>query len=263
MGLRIGVTPVEKLRRREYGLISIRNIMFVRPIVILVSLLVFLISASKAEELPSCAGEDREIWTNCQGTLNSDNFHYIGDFAEGKPHGDGLLEDAFGTRYKGQFRLGNKDGRGEMTFGSKHPLSGSIYVGQFKDDVPHGQGVMQYLDGAKYEGAYQFGQFHGHGSMKFTNGDHYRGGFREGKKEGFGIYTYVDGARYEGRRRNAQEPGRGRQTYASGGKYVGNFQNGAPNGEGVYTFSNGASYKATWVDGEPLQATIENLPLKD
>jgi hypothetical protein len=44
---------------------------------------------------------------------------------------------------------------------------------------------------------------------------------------------------------------------------VGNFQNGAPNGEGVYTFSNGASYKATWVDGEPLQATIENLPLKD
>ena len=103
MGLRIGVTPVEKLRRREYGLISIRNIMFVQPIVLLVSLLVFLISASKAEELPSCAGEDRENWTNCQGTLNSDNFHYIGDFAEGKPHGDGLLEDAFGTRYKGQF----------------------------------------------------------------------------------------------------------------------------------------------------------------
>ena len=169
--------------------------------------LLCVVLSTRAADNPQCVGDDHSTWTNCRGTLETENLYFIGGFVDGAPDGEGVLRDAFGTNYQGEFREGKKEGRGEMTFGSEHPLSGSTYVGQFKNDMPHGHGLMNYSNGATYTGGYQLGQFHGHGSMLFSNGDHYRGSYKDGLKEGFGVYTYVDGARYEGRWRNDQEHG--------------------------------------------------------
>ena len=93
--------------------------------IFLVTLLCF-ISVAQAEDASKCVGDKHELWTSCTGAIQAESFSYIGDFIDGKPHGEGILEDAFGTKYDGEFRQGKKDGRGEMTFGSEHPLSGSI-----------------------------------------------------------------------------------------------------------------------------------------
>ena len=55
------------------------------------------VSVAQAEDLAECAGENLEVWTHCHGIIETDNFYYIGEFVDGKPHGKGFLEDAFGT----------------------------------------------------------------------------------------------------------------------------------------------------------------------
>ena len=48
---------------------------------------------------------------------------------------------------------------------------GSVYVGQFKDDVGHGRGTFTYATGAVYEGEWQSGEKHGRGTFTFADGE--------------------------------------------------------------------------------------------
>ena len=58
---------------------------------------------------------------------------------------------------------------------------GTQYVGEFKDDMLHGQGTFTYPDGRQYVGEYVDGLKHGQGTATYANGDQEEGIWEEGE----------------------------------------------------------------------------------
>ena len=67
---------------------------------------------------------------------------------DGKREGKGTYY-FFGTdeMYEGQFRNGNRDGRGRFTY-----AFGDVYEGQFLKNKKQGFGTLNYSNGDVYEG---------------------------------------------------------------------------------------------------------------
>jgi len=103
-----------------------------------------------------------------------------------------------GTKYMGEWKDGKKHGQGTFT-----SPDGSRYVGEFKDGKKHGQGTFS-LSGSKiYEGKWKNGKFNGKGTFIFSNGNKGVGEFRDNKpwnittndKDGNYKWKYVKGVR--------------------------------------------------------------------
>ena len=76
------------------------------------------------------------------------------------------------------------------------PLSG--YEGEFRDGVPHGQGVITAPDGRRYEGDVRYGRPSGRGIQTWPDGACYEGNFEAGERHGYGAMTYPNGRRLVG-----------------------------------------------------------------
>jgi hypothetical protein len=103
----------------------------------------------------SCGGSlDKELTSEMledgytgKGTHTSVNGHkYVGEYMNGKMHGQGTVIWADGDK------------------------PGGKYVGEFKYDKFHGQGTLTYSDGYKYEGGFNYGKFHGQGTYTSSDG---------------------------------------------------------------------------------------------
>lgn len=113
------------------------------------------------------------------------------------------------------------NGKGKMTWPE------GTYVGQFKNGVMQGIGVMQYKDGKKYTGAFKAGKFNGRGKLQWATGDEYEGQFVDGQMHGKGVMKWKKGDRYEGE-----------------------WKNGTMEGKGTMRFSNGTVMQGIWKDGK-------------
>ena len=72
------------------------------------------------QALPECEGEYGAQWTNCEGTFMLPNVgKYVGEWKDGKYHGQATLTLADGRKYVGEFKDGSWDGLGTLTCGSK------------------------------------------------------------------------------------------------------------------------------------------------
>src|SRR3990167_9402568 len=71
------------------------------------------------------------------------------------------------------------------------------YVGEIKNDLPHGRGTATYKAGDQYEGEYVDGKRHGVGRYTFADGGQYKGEYVGGKYHGTGRFTFADGNYYE------------------------------------------------------------------
>lgn len=117
--------------------------------------------------------------------------------------------------------------------GSKWYLEGDElthlkYIGEVKNDIPHGFGE-EYLKGKKY----------------------FSGNYINGLRDGQGTYFGEDGSTYIGEWKNNEANGLGIEKYTSEGVnavYEGEFKDNLRNGQGSLTLSNGASFKGEWVD---------------
>jgi hypothetical protein len=120
-----------------------------KPTLSLLALLVGLglTNASGTEKLPVgtlplCSlNLDVDSWTNCRGTLKANGEEYVGEFKNGKYHGQGELITSSRNKYTGEFRNGKFNGRGTITY-----QSGGTYVGNFVDGSSEGgnyQGVTE------------------------------------------------------------------------------------------------------------------------
>ena len=80
-------------------------------------ILPFLLLSSLAwaeSELPECEGSpatddilSTKEWANCYGTfIFPDGAKYVGEFKDGKPHGQGTMTSSDGTKYVGEFKDG-------------------------------------------------------------------------------------------------------------------------------------------------------------
>ena len=116
---------------------------------------VLLFSAGEAWSLPKCPGSyNQNTWHNCFGigTTASGN-KYVGEFRDGKYHGQGTFTHTDGGKYVGEWRDGERNGQGTFTF-----ANGDKYVGEFRDDLPNGQGTFTYADGSVKEGVWKDGK---------------------------------------------------------------------------------------------------------
>ena len=88
-----------------------------------------------------------------------------------------------------------KEGNGRINFNN-----GEIYIGQFKNDLMDGKGVLYYkINIVKYEGDFLEGKYHGKGKLFQKNREYCIGQFIKGEKNGFGKEYYSDNKlKYEG-----------------------------------------------------------------
>ena len=75
--------------------------------------------------------------------------------------------------------------------------NGDIYEGEFKDGEKHGKGKMTKNGETIKEGEWNMGTFY-HGKIKYGPGFFYEGGFQNGLPHGKGKLTNPDGTFEEG-----------------------------------------------------------------
>jgi len=101
-----------------------------------------------------------------------------------------------GTKYMGEWKDGKRHGQGNMTY-----HDGSKFVGKWKNGKRHGQGtytwcfycswcsslpggtnssISSFADGRKYEGEFKDGKKHGQGKMILPDGKKYVGEYKDG-----------------------------------------------------------------------------------
>jgi hypothetical protein len=113
------------------------------------------------------------------------------------------------------------------------------YIGDFKDEYPHGSGKFFYADGVVFKGEVFRGKRQGKGETQYANGDRYVGEFFEDLRDGEGKYYYSNGQRYEGSFKNGNFEGQGTMFFADGSKYVGSWKDDKRNGRGIEYNSKG------------------------
>lgn len=158
-----------------------------------------------------------------------------------------------GDKYVGQWKDDNKHGEGIYT-----TISGDKYVGQFKDDKKHGEGIYTTVRGDKYVGQFKDDKKHGEGTFTLADGDKYVGQFKDGKKHGEGIYTTVSGDKYVGQFKDDKPHGKGTFTLASGYKYAGQFKEGKRHGKGVVITASGDKHVGQFKDDTYVGPFKEN-----
>jgi hypothetical protein len=141
--------------------------------------------------------------------------------------------------------MGKKEGKGILK-----EANGTVYEGDFHKNEKVGQGKYIYKDKA-YEGPFLGGKFHGTGTLRYGNGDLYEGEFVEGRKEGYGKLTLSksrESFSYEGNFKGDKLEGEGVLTYANGDTFKGSFSDSKKHGDGVYENKlKQESYEGRWV----------------
>jgi hypothetical protein len=117
-----------------------------RAIALIIALVATTVSAQS--NLPACSGTDVSRWSNCFGSRTNDQGNqYVGEFKDGKPHGQGTGTSANGNVYVGEFRGGRFNGQGIYYSLADNQFKGDKYVGEFKDGKRHGQGIYTHAKG--------------------------------------------------------------------------------------------------------------------
>lgn len=71
--------------------------------------------------------------------------------------------------YKGHWIKDTMCGEGKTTWKVKGPCLS--YGGKFRNDLPHGKGLMIYSNNQQYAGYWDAGLRHGYGDLSHTNGE--------------------------------------------------------------------------------------------
>ena len=171
---------------------------------------------------------------------------YIGEIANGKPHGKGVIyynteDNTKRVSYEGDWVNGIKTGKGIMIW-----KDGNKYIGQFKDDKFNGQGSYFFFDGGKYEGQWKDSQRNGQGSFHYPDGSKYEGQWKEGQRDGQGTIYFSNGNKYKGQWKDDLMNGRGVFYWKEGDYDHGSYVNGKKEGVFVRTKTNGNKYIATY-----------------
>ena len=140
---------------------------------------------------------------------------------------------------------------------TKKYKNGDIYVGEMKNDKPHGYGTYTWPNGEKYVGAFKNDTKHGHGTWTLKDVK-LVGEWKEDKTHGHGTFTSNE-IKFIGKLKD-DEMMQGTHTWISGesagDKYVGEFKDGEMHGQGTYTWSDGSKYVGEYKDGEQCEGTL-------
>ena len=122
------------------------------------------IAHAQNSQLPPCPGSYSPTWSNCVGTETwSSGNNYVGEFRDGKLHGQGTYNYAKGDKYVGEFKDNTFHGQGTYYFLAENQFKGDKYVGEYRDDKKTGWGVYTFADGRQYVGEWADGKNNGLG----------------------------------------------------------------------------------------------------
>lgn len=156
------------------------------------------------------------------GCINSNSLCYYGDVIKGMRDGFGVSESE--TRF--------------------------IYIGMWKDDKKHGQGIQKWRDGSWYDGGWVQGCKDGYGRYEWQDGECYVGNWKNDEEHGHGIYKWSTGDIYNGQWNYGKKHGVGKHTWGegpwSGDQYSGNWSDDTQDGYGIYQWNDGRYYKGEW-----------------
>lgn len=149
---------------------------------------------------------------NAQRVTSDDGANYVGQLADGKRQGLGVVEARDGDRRAGEWQDDRMNGRGTQRL-----PDGTHYEGQWRDSQPSGLGVLEKPGVEREEGTFVAGKLEGPGVHRIlaepsavrtgewhndvldgpgveTVGDteRYEGSFRAGKRHGYGQLTGAD-----------------------------------------------------------------------
>ncbi len=165
---------------------------------------------------------------NAQRLTLDDGGSYVGQLADGKRQGLGVLQSKDGDRRAGDWQA----------------------------DVLNGRGTQRLPDGARYEGEWRDGQSTGLGVMEKPGVEHDEGTFVSGKLEGPGLHrTLADPAVVQmGDWHNDQLDGPGVETVGDGERYEGQFRAGKRHGYGQVTTADKKVTSGRWEDGKRVES---------
>ena len=135
-----------------------------------------------------------------------------------------------------------------MCFGTRIYDHGEIYVGEWIDDLSHGQGRLTYRDGSVEEGYWERGEFtmvanlslpRCPTSLNVNSWDNCNGG-----------YSSKSGDWYNGQWVKGARHGPGFAAFANGDQYQGWWEKDEINGTGTFTYADGSTKKGIWAKGE-------------
>ena len=237
-----------------------------KQLITLISAIFFLvIGVSHVWALPKCVGSwSVTNWDNCFGTYTwASGSKYIGEYKDGKKHGQGANTQANGNKYVGEYKDGKRHGQGTYNW-----KDGRIWVGEWENGELSGYAITYDASGSiNQEGIFKNGKFlrslpkcegsysvttwtNCFGTFTYTNGD-YVGAWKNGKRNGQGTYTYASGNKYVGEFEDGKRQGQGTYYYLAdnqwkGDKYVGEYKDDKRHGQGTYTYANGAKEVGAW-----------------
>ena len=119
-----------------------KPLLYILPFLLLSSLAWAESELSECEGSPTKDNAITQKWTDCHGTTTStdedgSSFKYVGEWKDGKWHGQGTHTWPDGIKYVGEFKDNKYHGQGAIT-----SPDGKKYVGEFKDGKEHGQGTL-------------------------------------------------------------------------------------------------------------------------
>ena len=151
-----------------------------------------------------------------------------------------------GDIYIGEMKNDKPHGYGTYTW-----PSGEKYVGEFKNDKRYGQGTSTYKD-IKYVGGWKEDKMHGQGTTT-SNEIKFVGKFKDNERLQ-GTMTWISGEfagdKYVGDFEGDEQHGQGSYIWADGSKYVGEYKDGKFHGQGTYTMAEGDEYVGEYKDGK-------------
>lgn len=131
--------------------------------------------------------------------------------------------------YIGQFRNHVREGLGLLIY-----PDGSFYEGQFVNDSPNGVGITYYDDGSCYLGQFRNGLKQGPGTFQGSNNEVIKGNFKNDEVVGHATVTYADKAQYIGDLINYKKEGTGKFIFQNEDYYEGQFKNDLFEGKGKF-----------------------------
>ena len=165
--------------------------------------------------------------------INNDVYSELFEFSFNNFYNDN------GEKYIGELKEGLKNGKGVLFYEKNNEFKRIKYEGDFENNMMHGKGIMYWINGNRYEGEYKKGRVEGKGIMYYSDGEKYEGDWKFGRREGKGIMYYKNGNRYEGDFNNGVREGRGIIYYKNGNRFESNWKDDKSEGKGTLYFKNG------------------------
>lgn len=133
---------------------------------------------------------------------------------------------------------------------AKLDFSDGSYEGQInKDGEKHGSGIYRWIDGSIYEGNYLNDLRHGHGRFLWANGESYEGDYLKDERTGKGTYSWPDGSFYKGEFLSGKRHGQGIYQSVDGTVYEGEWFDDLQHGQGTLSYPDGRVMSGVWRKG--------------